>query len=384
MNLATTAAQWPTPLATDGAKPSAGSRKSADLTHAAGMWMTPTARDHKDGATTLANTPVNGLLGRQVLTTPRAGSDTSDQRRTLNPLFVEALMGWPTGWTGSASVAMAWSPWLRRMRSELWRISCWRAGEMVGQMADVSPLPILADCGYARRMAENRDYDIALSFAGEERDYVDRVANLLKERGIKVFYDLFEEADLWGKDLYVHLSEVYHRRAQFTVMFISRAYADKLWTNHERKSAQARAFQEAQEYILPARFDDTEIPGVLPTVGYISLRNRSPEDFVSLVTKKLVSSGGSVPTELVRRDFSTLARAEASAGSKLSISVRDDEGTPIKGCNLTVQANNGTSIAAKTGDDGLAVFELKVRSDLPLNFHPAATGARLVFTPIGA
>jgi hypothetical protein len=89
------------------------------------MWMTPTARDHKDGATSLANTPVNGLLGRQVLVTPLAGSDTSDARRTLSPLFVEALMGWPTGWTGFASVAMAWSPWLQRMRSELSRLNFW-------------------------------------------------------------------------------------------------------------------------------------------------------------------------------------------------------------------------------------------------------------------
>ncbi|WP_235931380.1 hypothetical protein [Paracoccus xiamenensis] len=138
MNLATTAAQWPTPLATDGNKPSTGNRKSADLTHAAGMWMTPTARDHKDGATTLANTPVNGLLGRQVLTTQMAGPDTSDQRRTLNPLFVEALMGWPTGWTGSASVAMAWSRWLPRMRSELWRISCWRMDDAAPDQEELS------------------------------------------------------------------------------------------------------------------------------------------------------------------------------------------------------------------------------------------------------
>ena len=210
-------------------------------------------------------------------------------------------------------------------------------------------------------MVENRDYDIALSFAGEERNYVDQVANLLKERGVKVFYDVFEEASLWGKDLYVHLSEVYQQRAQFTVMFISEAYANKLWTNHERKSAQARAFQEAQEYILPARFDDTNIPGVLPTVGYISLKGRSPENLVSLITKKLVSSGGSVPTELVRRDFSTLARTEVRTGSKFSISVQDDEGKPIEGCNLTVQAENGTSIATVTNEDGMAVFELKVR-----------------------
>jgi len=38
---------------------------------------------------------------------PMAGRDTSEPRRTLNPAFVEALMGWPTGWTGFASVATA-------------------------------------------------------------------------------------------------------------------------------------------------------------------------------------------------------------------------------------------------------------------------------------
>ncbi len=117
-------------MANDGCKPSAGNRRTADLTHSAGLWMTPTARDHKDGATSLANTPVNGLLGRQVLTTPMAGRDTCDARRTLNPLFVEALMGWPTGWTGFASVAMAWSPWLQRMRCELWQLNCWPMDEV--------------------------------------------------------------------------------------------------------------------------------------------------------------------------------------------------------------------------------------------------------------
>ena len=123
---------WPTPMANDGRKSSAGNRRSADLTHASRMWMTPTARDQKDVATTLVNTPVNGLLGRQVLVTPMAGSDTCDVRRTLNPLFVEALMGWPTGWTGSASVETVWSPWLQRMRSELWQLNCWPMDEVAG------------------------------------------------------------------------------------------------------------------------------------------------------------------------------------------------------------------------------------------------------------
>ena len=32
----------------------------------------------------------------------------------------------------------------------------------------------------------------------------------------------------------------------------------------------------------------------------------------------------------------------------------------------------------------LSHINVGMGSDLPLNFHPAATGARLVFTPVGA
>src|SRR5688572_3604856 len=104
-------------------------------------------------------------------------------------------------------------------------------------------------------------FDIALSFAGEDRQFVDEVANILRGKGVSIFYDKFEETELWGKNLYEHLSDVYSNQALYTIMFISEHYNKKLWTNHERKAAQSRAFQENQEYILPARFDNTEIPG---------------------------------------------------------------------------------------------------------------------------
>ena len=117
------------------------------------------------------------------------------------------------------------------------------------------------------------EYDVALSFAGEDRTFVEQVEKHLTAAGVKVFYDRNEEVDLWGKDLYTHLDSIYRQRARYCVMFISQAYARKVWTNHERESAQARAFSENAEYILPARFDDTEIPGVRPTTGYIDLRN---------------------------------------------------------------------------------------------------------------
>lgn len=118
--------------------------------------------------------------------------------------------------------------------------------------------------------------------------YVEATATALQAEGVDVFYDKFEEVDLWGKDLYTHLSDVYQNRAFFTVMFISDAYRDKLWTNHERKSAQARAFTESREYILPTFFDETvEVPGVLKTTGHITLEGRSPASLAKLIIKKL-------------------------------------------------------------------------------------------------
>ena len=70
-------------------------------------------------------------------------------------------------------------------------------------------------------------------------------------------------------------------------MFISKHYADKVWTNHERKSALVRAMEERGEYILPARFDETEVPGLRSTVGHISLTNTTPEELGQLILEKL-------------------------------------------------------------------------------------------------
>lgn len=131
------------------------------------------------------------------------------------------------------------------------------------------------------------DYEVALSFAGEDREYVEKVAEILKAIGIQVFYDKYEEVDLWGKNLYTHLDDIYQKKSKYCIMFISKHYKEKLWTTHERESAQARAFESKEEYILPAKLDDTEIPGIRKTIGYINIEKLSPEDFAYKVAKKI-------------------------------------------------------------------------------------------------
>ena len=136
-------------------------------------------------------------------------------------------------------------------------------------------------------MKKKYEFDVALSFAGEDRKYVECVADELKDMGFKVFYDKYETVSLWGKDLYAHISDIYFKKARYVVIFISEHYKKKLWTNHERRSAQARAIAEKREYILPVKFDSTEIPGILPTIGYISIDSMNATDFAQLVKEKI-------------------------------------------------------------------------------------------------
>ncbi len=70
-------------------------------------------------------------------------------------------------------------------------------------------------------------------------------------------------------------------------MFISKEYVDKAWTTHERKHAQERALFAQEEYILPARFDDTDVPGMTKTVAFQDLRQTTPRELVQLILAKL-------------------------------------------------------------------------------------------------
>lgn len=68
-------------------------------------------------------------------------------------------------------------------------------------------------------------WDVALSFAGAQRDYVEQVAQALRARGVRCFYDADEEIDLWGKFLAEELPTIYGEQAAAVVVFVSAEYA---------------------------------------------------------------------------------------------------------------------------------------------------------------
>ena len=130
-------------------------------------------------------------------------------------------------------------------------------------------------------------YDVALSFAGEQRPYVSDVAAVLRDGGASVFYD--DYADLWGKDLTKEFERVFRSASRFVVIFVSNAYVQKAWPNLERQHALAGRIERMDDSVLPARFDQIELPGLPSTVGYLDIGKRSPQELAALILTKLKS-----------------------------------------------------------------------------------------------
>lgn len=161
------------------------------------------------------------------------------------------------------------------------------------------------------------EYDFTVSFADEDRELAARFARLLHGEGIRVFYDEWNTADLWGTDLVQHLNEVYSKKARFCVIFISAAYLAKRWTIHELKSAQARALQDSATYILPVRLDETVIPGIPRTIGEIDLSRITIEEAAKLAAQKINSEKLRVGAVSDKAAAADTARTSASTVPRL-------------------------------------------------------------------
>jgi TIR domain len=155
-------------------------------------------------------------------------------------------------------------------------------------------------------------WDVALSFAGAQRDYVEQVARLLRAQGMRCFYDADEQIDLWGKYLAEELPDIYGEQAAAVVVFVSAEYAAHDWTRLERRAALNRAARERREYVLPARFDDTPLPGLLADMVAIDLRSRTPQQFADMIAAKLAALSIVVPVPPAVPPVTTRSSASSS------------------------------------------------------------------------
>jgi hypothetical protein len=134
------------------------------------------------------------------------------------------------------------------------------------------------------------EYDVALSFAHEDRAVAEELASLLRDKDIKVLFDEYPSAQLGGSDFVTHLAELFRTKARYCVMLVSQHYPLKKWTETERTFAQQHALRDANEYLIPVKLDHTEVPGIRETTAYRDLRQHSLESLVDRLEQKLTET----------------------------------------------------------------------------------------------
>jgi hypothetical protein len=135
-------------------------------------------------------------------------------------------------------------------------------------------------------------WDVALSFAGEQRTVVERFRELLNAKGYTVFYDFDQQHQLWGQNLRVKLADVYANDAQFMVVFLAKEYPEKDWPTFEMEIGKEARGKRTSEYLLPIRVDDVHIVGLPEEVAYMDLRSLSLESIADALVRKIEASEG--------------------------------------------------------------------------------------------
>jgi hypothetical protein len=130
-------------------------------------------------------------------------------------------------------------------------------------------------------------WDVAVSFAGEDRDLVERFRELLNNAGYAVFYDFDEQHKFWGANLRRKLGEVYARDAQYMVVFLSKTYPEKDWPNFEMEVGREARTKRPGTYMLPIVVDDVQIVGLSQDIGHVDLRKTTLEEAVELLVRKI-------------------------------------------------------------------------------------------------
>jgi hypothetical protein len=77
------------------------------------------------------------------------------------------------------------------------------------------------------------EYDFALSFAGEDRPFAQRMYDHLAELGYSVFYDHAEQHRILAENLEEFLGPIYRSNASYVIAILGRQYGERRWTRFE-------------------------------------------------------------------------------------------------------------------------------------------------------
>ena len=135
----------------------------------------------------------------------------------------------------------------------------------------------------------DHQFDVALSFPGEARDYVEQVAQHL-ERLIgpdRYFYDRNYTAQLARPSLDTFLQAVYRERSRMVVVFSGGDYQLKDWCGIEFRAVREIINAREHDRIMFVRMDDGEVEGIFGHDGYVDARLHNPAEVATFIEERV-------------------------------------------------------------------------------------------------
>src|SRR5438552_12780327 len=142
-------------------------------------------------------------------------------------------------------------------------------------------------------MSEKR-FKVALSFPGEHRGRVEKIASLLGDRlgKEKILYDEWYAPEFNRPNLDIYLTKLYHEESELIVVFPCAEYNAKKWCRLEWRVMREILMQAEDNRLMFFRFDDVIIPGLYSIDGYQDIRKMTDADVAAAILSRCSSGAG--------------------------------------------------------------------------------------------
>jgi hypothetical protein len=140
----------------------------------------------------------------------------------------------------------------------------------------------------------DKRFKVALSFAGEKREFVREVACYLSQKfgSSRILYDRIYEVEFGKAKLKEDLANLYRLEAELIVAIICPNYPKKEWCRNEQDVICSLIKEGNIKMVMLSNFNGVVLEDLNGEGGYIPLDNSSPEDFAINILVRLAQNEG--------------------------------------------------------------------------------------------
>lgn len=211
----------------------------------------------------------------------------------------------------------------------------------------------------------SKRFRIAFSFAGEKRDFVAKVADILaKQFGQDhILYDKYHEAEFAEWKLGLNLPDLYRDQSDMIVVVVCPDYSEKEWCGLEWVAIHGLLMAGKDREIMLSRFGHAKLQGLYENAGFVELDDKTPDQAATLILERLALNEGKLKDRYTKSASASPPSLKTSIPNNLPrlqpFFGRIDE---LKQIRQALDPDNRTWGALIDGPGGMGKTSLAVRA----------------------